>query len=105
MFRPYTPELVGWFDGFSHPGTFDALGAVGRISTSFNQFTASGPDTPFVPDLGNPANPGDVFIQDDLDDKCPGAEERPLPPSLGDGGNVFDEGTSGCDPDDVLDQP
>ena len=39
------------------------------------------------------------------DDKRPGAQERPLPTSLGDGGNVFDEGTSSCEPGDVLDEP
>ena len=105
MFRPYTPELVGWFDDFSHPGTFDALGAVGRISTSFNQFSPSTPDGPFIPDLENPEDPGENLTQQDLDDKCPGAQERPLPSGLGDGGVVFDEGTSGCDPDDVLEQP
>jgi phospholipid/cholesterol/gamma-HCH transport system substrate-binding protein len=106
MFRPYTPELVGWFDDFSHPGTFDALGAIGRIGTSFNQFTVSSQG---VPDLGAPVSPQDLIsggiVQTDLDDKCPGAEERPLPPSLGEGGNPFDEGTSGCDPGDVLDEP
>ena len=45
-------------------------------------------------------------VQHDLDDKCPGAEERPLPADLGDGGNVFtDGGTIDCDPGDVLDEP
>ena len=39
IFRAYTPELVGWFDDFSHPGTIDALGGVGRIGTTFNTFT------------------------------------------------------------------
>ncbi len=106
MFRPYTPELVGWFDDFSHPGTFDALGGVGRIGTSFNQFTRlrrrlprprRRPSTPTTLD-----GPGGT-LQNDLDFKCPGAEERPLPPSVGEGGNVFtDSGNLDCDPDDVL---
>ncbi len=108
MFRPYTPELVGWFDDFSHPGTFDALGAVGRIGTSFNQFS---PSAAGLPDLGLPADPNDLIgpagtLQNDLDFKCPGAEERPLPPSVGEGGNVFtDSGNLDCDPGDVLREP
>ncbi len=102
MFRPYAPELVGWFDDFSHPGTFDALGAVGRIGTSFNQFSVSAAG---VPNLGEPASPSEAFVQSDLDEKCPGAEERPLPSNLGDGGNPFVEAGVNCDPDDVLDEP
>jgi len=108
MFRPYTPELVGWFDDFSHPGTFDALGAVGRIGTSFNQFSASAAG---LPDLGLPVDPNDLIgpagtLQNDLDFKCPGSEERPLPPSIGEGGNVFtDSGNLDCDPGDVLREP
>ena len=106
-FRPYTPELVGWFDDFSHPGTVDALGAIGRIGTSFNQFSVSANG---LPDLGVPVSPSDLLsggiVQADLDDKCPGSQERPLPPSLGDGGNVFTDGdTIDCDPSDVLDEP
>jgi phospholipid/cholesterol/gamma-HCH transport system substrate-binding protein len=107
MFRPYTPDLVGWFDDFSHPGTFDALGAVGRIGTSFNQFTVSGNG---LPDLGAPVSPADLLsggiVQTELDDKCPGSQERPLPAGLGDGGNPFtDGGNIPCDTSDVLDEP
>jgi phospholipid/cholesterol/gamma-HCH transport system substrate-binding protein len=107
MFRPYAPELVGWFDDFSHPGTFDALGAVGRIGTSFNQFTASASG---LPDLGAPVSPAELLdtgiVQTGLDDKCPGANERPLPAGLGQGGVPYDEGGAiDCDPGDVLEQP
>ncbi len=107
-FRPYTPELVGWFDDFSHPGTIDALGGIGRIGTSFNQFTFSANG---LPDLGLPADPNALIapggpVQTDLDFKCPGSEERPLPPSLGEGGNLFtDGGNVNCDPGDVLREP
>ena len=107
QFRPYTPELVGWFDDFSHPGTIDALGGIGRIGTSFNQFTFS---TPGVPNIGLPISPEDVIsgglIQTDLDDKCPGAQERPIPPGIGDGGNPFtDGGNVDCDETDLLREP
>ena len=49
--RAYTPELVGWFDGFSTSGSLDASGGLGRIAASFNPFTVS--DTGLV-DLLDP---------------------------------------------------
>jgi len=106
-FRPYTPELVGWFDDFSHPGTIDALGGIGRIGTSFNQFTFS---TPGVPNIGLPQTFAELIaagvVDTDLDDKCPGAEERPIPPGIGDGGNPFtDGGNVDCDETDLLREP
>ena len=39
--RAYTPELVGWFDGFSTSGSVDASGGLGRIAATFNAFTPS----------------------------------------------------------------
>ena len=39
--RPYTPDLFGWFDDFSHTGAYDALGSFSRVQTYFNAFTVS----------------------------------------------------------------
>jgi phospholipid/cholesterol/gamma-HCH transport system substrate-binding protein len=41
FFRPYITEeaISGWFDDFSHSGFPDAIGGVGRISTTLNAFT------------------------------------------------------------------
>ena len=36
--RPYTPDLVGWFDDFSHTGAYDALGGFSRSQVYFNLF-------------------------------------------------------------------
>ena len=109
MFRPYTPDLVGWFNDFSPgSGTIDALGGVGRVATDFNQFTISANG---LPDLGSPVSFGDLIgagiVQTNLDDKCPGSEERPVPSNLNpDGNNPFtDGGNIDCDPNDVLDEP
>jgi phospholipid/cholesterol/gamma-HCH transport system substrate-binding protein len=112
MFRPYTPDLVNWFDDFSHPGTFDALGGIGRIGTSFNQFTLSAAG---LPDLGLPVDPNDLIgpagtLQNDLDSKCPGTGDRPIPDGLITPGNPEDgipfvEANVNCDPNDVLRQP
>jgi phospholipid/cholesterol/gamma-HCH transport system substrate-binding protein len=41
--RAYSPELTGWFDDFGHSGFPDAFGGIGRISTTLNAFSPSGP--------------------------------------------------------------
>lgn len=38
--RPYTVDLFGWFDDFSTPGGYDALGGYSRANTYFNAFEA-----------------------------------------------------------------
>jgi phospholipid/cholesterol/gamma-HCH transport system substrate-binding protein len=42
FFRPYTPDLLGWFDDFSHSGTYDALGAASRVGIHANPFALTG---------------------------------------------------------------
>jgi phospholipid/cholesterol/gamma-HCH transport system substrate-binding protein len=37
-FRPYMPDLLGWFDDFSHSGTYDALGAASRVGVHASAF-------------------------------------------------------------------
>ena len=37
------PGAAGWFDDFGHSGFPDAFGGIGRISTTFNAFSAGGP--------------------------------------------------------------
>ena len=39
--RPYTPELVGWFDDFSTSGMYDAAGNFTRVFTVFNAIDAA----------------------------------------------------------------
>jgi phospholipid/cholesterol/gamma-HCH transport system substrate-binding protein len=107
QFRAYSPELVGWFDDFSHPAAFDAEGGLGRIGTSFNQFTVSAGG---LPNLGLPVSPSDLLgggvVQTNLDSRCPGTNDRPLPAGLGEGGVPFtDSGTVVCDPTHTLRQP
>jgi phospholipid/cholesterol/gamma-HCH transport system substrate-binding protein len=38
--RPYTVDLLGWFDDFSHSGTYDALGAASRVGIHASAFAA-----------------------------------------------------------------
>ena len=100
FFRPYTTELVGWFDDFGHSGVIDANGGMGRISTTFNAFTIS-PVTGLPDIIGGLIPPEQMFanglVQDQLA-KCPGANERD--PS--DGSTPFtDNGNLDCDPSQV----
>jgi phospholipid/cholesterol/gamma-HCH transport system substrate-binding protein len=49
--RPYTPDLIGWFDDFSTSGGSDAAGGVSRALSVFNLFDLTGniPTCPAVP--------------------------------------------------------
>jgi len=68
--RPYTTDLLGWFDDFSTTGGgFDALGATARGFIS----------------LAPTLHPGSIATKQFR--RCPGSAEAPLP----DGSNVFSE--------------
>jgi phospholipid/cholesterol/gamma-HCH transport system substrate-binding protein len=98
FFRPYTPELVGWFDDFGHSGVVDANGGIGRISTTLNAFSLSGPGG--IPDFLNPLTAAEVIGALDIDNlrRCPGSNER----DPGDGSTPFtDDGALDCDPSQV----
>jgi phospholipid/cholesterol/gamma-HCH transport system substrate-binding protein len=47
--RPYTPDLMGWFDDFSTTGLVDAAGNVSRAFTVFNAITFTGPTPGLIP--------------------------------------------------------
>jgi phospholipid/cholesterol/gamma-HCH transport system substrate-binding protein len=92
--RAYTPELVGWFDGFSTSGSVDASGGLGRIAATFNPFTVS--DSGLV-DLLDPLDTsvGDLLQGANLEmldvgnlARCPGSLER----DPGDGSTNFTDG-------------
>jgi phospholipid/cholesterol/gamma-HCH transport system substrate-binding protein len=105
--RAYTPELAGWLDDFSHSGTIDANGGMGRIATNFNSFTVSAPDLlPGIlpPIFSGPLTPAQQFagINTDQRQKCPGANER----NPGDNSTPFTEnGTLDCNPTQVAPGP
>ena len=98
--RPYSPELLGWFDDFSTSGMYDALGGFSRAGLQFNAFTF----TPAAPDELVPVPPElrDEVLAANLElgrnNRCPGSLERPAP----DGSNPFIpfEGFN-CDPSQV----
>ena len=113
MFRAYTPELVGWFNGFSESSGYkDAIGGIGRLEAVFNTFTLSLPGG--LPDiLGAPDGPLEQLgaLDRDNEERCPGANERPAQ-DLGDnsvpftdGGALVDGVPGECDPEDGIPGP
>ena len=82
IFRAYTPELVGWFDGFSHSGTIDASGGIGRIETDLQPVHASRPAaSPTSAPRSRPTDllrPGGPVSDQPRRRRCPGANERPI---------------------------
>jgi phospholipid/cholesterol/gamma-HCH transport system substrate-binding protein len=93
--RPYLTEegLSGWFNDFGTSGVVDANGGMGRIGTTFNVFSLSGPGVGLPNLLSAPQNPLTAGLTTDQLHKCPGSNERPAP----DGSNPFtDNGTLDC---------
>ena len=113
MLRAYTPELVGWFDDFGHSGYVDALGGLGRVGTTFNPFSLSGPGG--APNLLDPLTPEEQLASLDTGNnrRCPGGNERPvndIDPSdesvpFTDGGALTDGEPGDCDPSHVQPGP
>ena len=73
--RPYTTDLLGWFDDFSHSGVFDALGASSRVAVHANAFSlAGGTLYPLPPELRQAALK--ATLQTGQRNRCPGAAEH-----------------------------
>ena len=91
--RPYSPELMGWFDDFSHTGVYDALGGFSRSGVQFNQFTVS----PTLELLPVPPQLRDELAEGSLElgrnNRCPGSLERTAP----DGSNPYIPPNISCD--------
>jgi phospholipid/cholesterol/gamma-HCH transport system substrate-binding protein len=85
--RPYTPDLFGWFDDFSHTGAYDALGSFSRVQTYFNAFTFSeGLPDRLLP-LPERAPAFRQVAKLHQTKRCPGASEE----AAADGSNVWSE--------------
>jgi phospholipid/cholesterol/gamma-HCH transport system substrate-binding protein len=74
--RPYAPDLLGWFDDFSHSGVFDALGGISRPGLHADAFMLiSGQLTPIPPELRDSAFVGSGGVRNQRN-RCPGAAEH-----------------------------
>jgi phospholipid/cholesterol/gamma-HCH transport system substrate-binding protein len=102
FFRPYTPDLLGWFDDFSHSGVYDALGAVSRVGVHANAFalagaTGSGQFEVVPPELRGPAL--EATLTRRQNNRCPGGGEH----RADDGSNPYKPTPDyPCDPSQVL---
>ena len=115
FFRAYAPELIAWFDGFSHSGYSDATGAVGRVSTTFNTFSAPVPGLPGVPNFAMPDSPAQQLdaLTTGHTERCPGSAERPvsdLDPGddsipFTEDGELTDAAGGSCEPDQIIPGP
>ena len=83
--RPYTPDLWGWFDDFSHSGAYDALGGFSRSQTYFNLFSISAGGAPQLVDLQERGQDFLGVAKTGQYKRCPGYAEAPAP----DGSNVY----------------
>lgn len=87
--RPYTPDLIGWMDDFSHTGGYDANGSFSRTQTLLNAFSpsdGSGAPSTLLP-LVDRADVLKNFARTQQVKRCPGAAEEAAP----DGSNVWSE--------------
>lgn len=73
--RPYTVDLLGWFDDFSHSGTYDALGAASRVGIHASAFALlEGQLSPVPPELRDEAF--EASAETDQRNRCPGGGEH-----------------------------
>ena len=73
--RPYMPDLIGWFDDFSHSGIYDALGAASRVGIHANAFSlVDGQLSPLPPELREKAIM--AAPERGQNHRCPGAAEH-----------------------------
>ncbi len=77
--RPYLPDLLGWFDDFSHSGNFDALGGYSRPALHADAFMLlAGQLTPVPPELREQAFIASGGVRDQRN-RCPGSAEHAGP--------------------------
>jgi hypothetical protein len=76
---------MGWFDDFSHSGSYDALGGFSRTQIYFNLFSVNTGGIPVLQDLE--ARPADFLATAKTGQvkRCPGGADVPA----ADGSNVF----------------
>jgi phospholipid/cholesterol/gamma-HCH transport system substrate-binding protein len=76
--RPYTPELIGWFDDFSTSGPYDAQGGFSRAQVVFNIQNLAG-NVPELIDIGVRDQAFADLAKTKQFRRCPGASEQAAP--------------------------
>ncbi len=100
--RPYAPDLLGWFDDFSHSGVFDALGGISRPALHADAFALlDGKLFPVPPELRDAAFVASGGVRNQRN-RCPGSAEHPA----ADGSGPYRPSEDfDCDPSQVLPGP
>ena len=77
--RPYSPDLVAWFDDFSTSGAYDALGSFSRAGLALSAFTVTPALNliPVPPELRDEALAAGAELG--RNNRCPGSSERAAP--------------------------
>lgn len=95
--RPYSVDLLGWFDDFSHSGTFDALGAASRVAPHANAFSlVDGTLFPVPPELRQKTL--QATLERGQRNRCPGSAEH----IAHDRSNPWKPSNVNCDPSQLL---
>jgi phospholipid/cholesterol/gamma-HCH transport system substrate-binding protein len=83
--RPYAVDLTGWFEGFSHPGGYDANGAYSRVAPIVGVGSIQNGTLNLLPSLVDAAlrqvlafggNGSGGLLTSGQGDRCPGSMER-----------------------------
>jgi phospholipid/cholesterol/gamma-HCH transport system substrate-binding protein len=83
--RPYAVDLTGWFEGFSHPGGYDANGAYSRVAPIVGVGSIQNGVLNLLPAFVNAAlrqvlalgqNGKGGLLTSGFGDRCPGSMER-----------------------------
>ncbi len=80
--RPYAVDLTGWFEGFSHPGGYDANGAFSRIAPIVGVASTSTSGLSLLSSLADASQRSSAIFgptgaaTTNQGDRCPGSMER-----------------------------
>jgi hypothetical protein len=100
--RPYSVDLTGWFEGYTHPGTIDANGGTSRVAPVIGLASVeNGIASSIAPGLagmlqtflGTGTPNGKPILTTGQGDRCPGSQER--------GGVWYPESGFPCNPSQV----
>jgi phospholipid/cholesterol/gamma-HCH transport system substrate-binding protein len=105
--RPYAVDLTGWFEGYSHPGVYDANGAVSRIAPVVGvgsvqngalNILGSNPLSNLLTDATGRQAFANSVLTTGQGDRCPGSMERG--PTAGTSATQVESGFP-CNPSEV----